>query len=455
MAIIKKTFFIIILTLLSYCGLAQNTPPLTRILFVFDGSQSMMGRWQSGQKITIARNLLINMVDSLQLVENVQIALRVYGHQSIVPPQDCSDTRLEVPFGYKNGEEIKKQLYKIDPKGTTPIAKSLELAASDFPPCNNCRNIIILITDGIEACDGDPCAVSLALQEKGIILKPFVIGIGLDLEFKKTFECVGQYYDATNETRFREVLGVVISQALNNTTAQVNLLDINGLPTETNVNMTFIDTFSGKIKHNYIHTINNRGNPDTIVLDPFTTYKMIVHTIPPVVVDSFKLVPGKHKIIACDAPQGYLILKTKGNQYQHIKFIVRKKGKMQTLNIQNINKKEKYIIGKYDIEVLTLPRIYIEDVEIKQSYTTTIEIPQPGMVTFLLGSTGYGSVYVEKDNKMEWIYNIQEDVTSETLHLQPGRYTIVYRARNAKETLYTIEKHFQVNSGRSTALRLN
>ena len=66
------------------------------------------------------------------------------------------------------------------PKGTTPIAYSLEKSGADFPECANCRNIIILITDGEEECEGDPCAVSAALQSKGIVLKPFVIGVGLD-----------------------------------------------------------------------------------------------------------------------------------------------------------------------------------------------------------------------------------------------------------------------------------
>src|SRR5690606_12091970 len=129
--------------------------------------------------------------------------------------------------------------------GTTPIAQSLDRAATDFPPCENCRNVIILITDGIEACDGDPCAVSRQLQKKGIILKPFVIGIGLDESFKKSFECVGTYFDATNEETFQKVLGIVISQALQNTTAQVNLLDINNKPSETDVPITFYDRASG------------------------------------------------------------------------------------------------------------------------------------------------------------------------------------------------------------------
>ena len=62
-------------------------------------------------------------------------------------------------------------------------------------------------------------------------------------------------------------MDVVISQALNATTAQINLLDQGGHPTETNVNCTFFDSFSGKIYYNYIHTLNHRGLPDTLTLD--------------------------------------------------------------------------------------------------------------------------------------------------------------------------------------------
>jgi Ca-activated chloride channel family protein len=103
--------------------------------------------------------------------------------------------------------------------------------------------------------------------------------LGLDESLKRTFECVGRYFDATNETMFRDALNIVISQALNNTTLQVNLLDVNRNPTETNVNMTFYDTFTGQDKYNYIHTLNSKGNPDTLVIDPLPVYKIVAHTI--------------------------------------------------------------------------------------------------------------------------------------------------------------------------------
>jgi len=450
--------FIILIFLTCLNGIkAQNVtePPLTRILFIFDASQSMMAKWETDIKMVIAKKLLSELLDSLANVENIELALRVYGHQRPVPPQDCSDTRLEVGFGPNNIEAIKQKLRNIDPKGTTPIAKSLEHGADDFPHCPQCRNVIILITDGIEACDGDPCAVSLALQKKGIVLKPFVIGVGLDLEFKKTFECVGNYYDASSESQFRQVLNIVISQALNNTTLQVNLLDTQGNPTETDVNMTFYDAMSGKMKNNFMHTINNRGVPDTLVLDPFLTYRAHIHTIPPVFIDSIKLSPGKHTIVATDAPQGYLVVKSNSVYFKDTKLIVRKGNEMSTLNVQSLNQTEKYITGDYSVEILSMPRLIVNDVNIKQSHTTTLQVPDPGMVTIITEVAGYGSIYVERGENLEWVYNLNlNNNNRETIILLPGNYKAVFRAKNVKKTLSTIDKNFKITSGSSTQVYL-
>jgi Ca-activated chloride channel family protein len=428
----------------------------TRILLVFDASYSMSGYWESDQKINIARNFLYEIVDSLSQLKNVQMALRVYGHQSPVPPQDCEDTKLEVPFNTNNALQIKQKLKYLIPKGTTPIAFSLEKAAGDFTPCSECRNIIILITDGLEECNGDPCAVSRKLQNLGIVLKPFIIGIGIDPAFKKSFDCVGYFYNAANEKKFREVLKIVITQVLNTTTAQVNLLDIDGRPTETDVNMTFYDAASGAMKNNIIHTINFRGNPDTLYLDPLVTYRIVVHTLPPVVIDSAWVTAGKHTIISASAPQGYLELKSPGRiEFSNLQAIVRENGKTETLNYQKINEREKYIVGKYDIEIPTLPKIMLEDVDILQSHTTTVEIPRPSIVTFLSLSSGFGSVYLDKENDVEWIINLKSNQKNQSLVMLPGNYVVVYRSSGAKSVMNTIIKEFSVSSGTSIAINLD
>jgi len=434
----------------------KKTPkPLTRILFVFDASNSMSGRWQSDTKINIAKRLLSNLLDSLKTVPNLQVALRVYGHQKdYIPIQDCDDTRLEVPFSFNNFERIKHKLQVVQPKGTTPIAKSLEESADDFPACDTCRNIIILITDGIEECNGDPCAASQALQKKGIVLKPFIIGIGKN--FAEQFKCVGTYFDATQEESFKYALNIVISQALNSTTAQVNLLDIYGNPTETNVNMTFYDNLSGKIKYNFIHTMNNKGVPDTLVIDPLLTYNITVHTIPSVEKDSIRLTAGKHTVIPINAPQGYLKLKvdTRSGNTKNLPVIVRQQGKMETINVQFFNQSEKYLVGKYDLEVLCLPRLHINNVDVSQSKTTTVEIPAPGFAVIQKSTEGYGSIFAENDNKLEWVYNLKESTTNETVILQPGYYRIIYRSKFLSKSLYTIEKSFKVTMDNTVSIIL-
>jgi Ca-activated chloride channel homolog len=450
-----------IMVLIAFSSAAQNqppafkkTPPVTRILFIFDASQSMLGRWQSDTKFNIAKRIISEMLDSIANLKNTEFALRVYGHQYQYPPQVCSDTKLEVPFAPGNTGKIKSRLRTITPKGTTPLAFSLEQSAKDFPPCTNCRNIVVLITDGMEECSGDPCAVSKMLQKNGIILKPFIIGIGQD--FNLAFNCVGTYFDATNEKDLRKALNVVISQALNSTTMQVNLLDESGRPTETDAGMTFTDLYSGKIKYNYIHTMNNRGLPDTLVVDPLVTYRVEIHTLPPVVIDTLRITPGKHTVAAADAPQGFLQLKMAGisNASKGLQCIVRKGGSFQTLNVQNFGETEKYITGRYDLEVLSLPRITLKDIDISQSHTTTIEIPEPGIAVFRKTFNGYGTLLLNDKNKLTRVYELNETLTLETLYLQPGSYRIVFRPKNSRSTLYTVEQSFVIESGKTTDIQL-
>ena len=197
---------------------AQESEGKIRILFIFDGSNSMNAQWEKSSKISIAKSLMIQTMDSLRSLENIELALRIYGHQSKILPgkQDCSDTKLEVPFASANDnyQNIINEIRRLQPKGTTPIARSLEHSAEDFPSCDDCRNIIILITDGMEACDEDPCAVAIALKEKNIKLKPFVIGLGLDTSYLSQFQCIGEFLSAENEDSFKSVLKFIFTQSI-------------------------------------------------------------------------------------------------------------------------------------------------------------------------------------------------------------------------------------------------
>ncbi|MGB2364477.1 MAG: vWA domain-containing protein [Flavobacteriales bacterium] len=439
--------------LFPYQTFAQKDKQVTRVLFIFDASQSMYAQWDGNSRMEIAKELLSNMLDSLDNKENLQVGLRCYGHQKPSPPQDCRDTRLEVPFGNNTIPAIKYRLETLRPKGTTPIAKALESGALDFPAVtSNSRNIVILITDGIEECGGDPCAVSRLYQEKKIILKPFVIGIGLSEEYKKNFECVGTFYDARNPDEFKNILDVVISQVLNSTTAQVNLLDENEMPTETNVPLSFYDSFSGILQYNFIHTMNSRGNPDTLNIDPVLSYKVVAHTIPQTEAEGdWKLIPGKHTTIPIKCPQGTLSISSAINKTK-VECIIREKGKTETLNVQQLNTKQRYLTGEYDLEILTLPRIY-ETVRVNQSESTNVKIPEPGLVVLSASSSPYGSIF-EVSNELKWVCDLNTKKGRQALYLLPGKYKVVYRAKNASSSEYTKEKTFKVSSIKTVSLKL-
>ena len=448
-------FFLIFIFLFSILN-AQVT---NRILFIFDDSYSMYAPWNSNIKIEVAKKVMAKFLDSLKNLPDLELALRCYGHTTYIKPErNCKDTKLEVAFDVAgvNAPKIKQRIQKLEPLGTTPIAYSLKECTSDFTPKANCRNLVILITDGIEECEGNPCEVSLELQKKGIFLRPFVIGVGLDVKFADVFGCMGKFYDVSNEANFEDVLKLVLTEAISQTTVQVDLLDIFKKPTETDVNMTFYNAADKQVKYNYLHTINHRGNPDTLVLDPELKYNLTVHTIPPVEKYNITITKGKHNTIPVDAPQGYLKMELEGQLSKYYPTtLVRKAGEMKTLNVQDFGKTEKYIVGKYDLEILTLPRIKLSDVEIMQSTTNSVKIPTSGNVYINKSGTGYGSIYTDDGKKVTWVCNLNNNLQSEIIYLQPGTYKAEFRYEGVKETIKTVERKFVVTSGTTTNVKMN
>ncbi len=443
-------FFLLLISVATY---AQN--PKTRILFVLDGSGSMYAKMGTDNRIAVAKRLLNRLVDSLEYQHDLELALRVYGHQSQKQERNCRDTKLEVPFARYNHKEIKEVITDLKPKGTTLIAHSLQEAAYDFPKSSGTRNIIILITDGIEECDGDPCAVSTALQKQGVILRPFVIGLGLDADYRSQFECVGRFFEAQTEKDFEEVLNVVISQAINNTTAQVNLINDFGRPTETNVNMTFTDAQSDKVIYNYVHTLDYRNNPDTLFLDPSYTYNLKVHTTPPVFKENITLVAGEHNTIAVGAARGTLSLKINGvTNYKNLQAIVLDKKNNEIINIQDFNNQQMYLTGKYDIMLLTLPRILEEDVQMVQNKTTTLQVQQPGKLNIVTRNKYEIGLYRMYKGETELVKILKLKGNQTVTVLQPGSYHLVYREAAVKETLNTKTEYFSIKSGEVTHINL-
>jgi Ca-activated chloride channel family protein len=451
--VIRILFLFFFISGLSVGQVKKSPPKKTRILFVFDASKSMIAKFDGSTRIDGAKNLFFKFIDSLSRDKSFQFALRMYGHTVKYPPGDCKDSKLIVPFGDNNLLLIKQKVQEAKPTGITPIEHSLTEAANDFKD-NKTNNIVILITDGIEECGGDPCRARQKLMEKGIIFKPFIIGIGLTPEQIKTFECVGTFYDYEDPGVFAQITGIIQLQKMNKTTAQVNLLNAQSLPLESDVNITFYDQQKKEYKYNYIHTLNFQNNPDTLLLDDYPLYKVVAHTIPPVESRETKLAPGKHTIIPLDVPQGSITINRNSGAYnsnERVKCVVRKKSEMNTLNVQPLNTTEKYLTGIYDIEILTLPRLNVFDLKVEQSKLQTIEIPNAGLLIVRCLEAGDGSILLKRNGRQEWVCNLSSQ-TQQSFSLQPGNYVGVWRARSLKGSIYTIEKAFTISSDNQTTV---
>jgi Ca-activated chloride channel family protein len=420
-----------------------------RILLVFDCSYSMTAKWDKTTRMEAAKKILTGLVDSMKDIPNLELALRCYGHQSYKDKHDCQDTKLEVPFKPGNSKEIIDFVKKLQPNGYTPIAYSLTQAAKDFP-ADKGKNVVLLITDGIEECDGDPCAVSKQLQARNIFLKPYIVGIGLTDEKMKFFDCVGKNYNPSNEKDLKRVVTNVVLNVLNNTKVVVQLMDTKGQPTETDADMTFYNAKNGKIEYNFYHTMAAENLPDTFSLDPANIYNLQVNSVPAVFKNNISLQAGKVNVLKLDMPRGSLKVSCQSSKdYEGIQCLVRKAGSQEILNVQNLNSTQDYIVGNYDLEILTLPRTNIKGVKIGQDNVSQSVIPDPGKLEINYAKNIIGGIYIQRGAKLEWVTDINGSSAErkELYVLQPGSYTIVYRPETSTRTLDTKEKHVDIPAG--------
>lgn len=431
--------------------------PTTRILFILDASNSMNSSWGSQTRIQAAREVLNQELEALRNVPNTEIALRIYGHQTPFNnlEQDCNDTKLEVPFGINNLEQIKLKIKTVEAKGATPIARSLEAAAGDFPD-TLARNIIILITDGLESCDNDPCIIAKKLKTKGVKVTPFVIGLGMDMSYLDKFSCIGTYSDAEDKESFRNVFKNILNTVLEKTSVQVNLNDITGKPTETNVTMFFYEAGTATLKYTFVHTLNRFGNPDTLYLDPAIAYDLKVNTTPTLLKTGITLKKHVHNTINISAPQGFIRLTSmKSNYNPRFEMRVIPKGESKTLLSQTYNDISKYLIGTYEVEILTIPRIY-KTVEVTQAAVSTISIDAPGELAYTFNKPLIAQLFLQdKSGFWNGVYTFSDSSTAGKILIQPGTYKLVYRTKDMKSSGYTHEKIITITSNKTNTLNIN
>ena len=178
-------------------GLAQETTK--NVELILDASNSMWGQIKRESKISIAKEVLKQIINGLP--EEMNVGLRLYGHRyKLKDKRACQDTELIIPIGPLQRDQLNQTIEKITPRGKTPLVYSILQSPQDF--ANLKGGTVLLISDGIESCEGDIKSIAPKLKESGIELRVNIIGFNIkEEEARKQLEAIakstgGIYLDA-------------------------------------------------------------------------------------------------------------------------------------------------------------------------------------------------------------------------------------------------------------------
>ncbi len=161
---------------------AANVAPKDTIL-ILDASGSMWGQIDGVNKIVIAKDVVEGLVRSLP--ESRRLGFVAYGHRQ---KGDCTDIETLADVGADRSDVIKR-LRQLSPMGKTPLTKSVEHAAEELNYTKNAATVI-LVSDGLETCEADPCALARTLEENGLDFTVHVVGFDVTEEERRGLRCI-------------------------------------------------------------------------------------------------------------------------------------------------------------------------------------------------------------------------------------------------------------------------
>ena len=178
------------------------------LMVVFDASNSMWGQIEGRPKIDIAREALSDVLAGVD--PGTRLGLMVYGAER---RGDCGDIALRVPVApaADAAAQIADVAAGVTPRGKTPLTDAVRQAAEALRYTEN-RATVVLITDGVESCEADPCALGRALAADGIDFTAHVVGFGLTDSEGQEVACLaeatgGLYLPAADAGALTDALG--------------------------------------------------------------------------------------------------------------------------------------------------------------------------------------------------------------------------------------------------------
>jgi len=214
---------------------AQESKAPSPILFIYDASGSMWGQLDGKTKKEIASDVLSFAINNLP--ENQNIGLIAYGHRQ---KGDCKDVEFMVDLNNNSKTKFNAAVKSITPLGMTPLAYSATQAINSLKDTKT-KATIILVTDGIESCDGNICDVVTKAKTDGIDFKLHIVGFGLKKGETKQLECAakaggGNYYDAADAGTLGIALNEVSTETIDKPEGNLGVyVTKNGKPLDAQV----------------------------------------------------------------------------------------------------------------------------------------------------------------------------------------------------------------------------
>ncbi|PWK62256.1 VWA domain-containing protein [Roseicyclus mahoneyensis] len=225
-------FALLTLALLPIAALAQQVDRPNTIL-VLDASGSMWGQIDGINKIVIARNVIAELLADLP--EDTSLGLTVYGHRE---RGSCTDIETIVSPAPFTRDRILQAVNTINPRGRTPMTDAVVAAAQSLRYTEEAATVI-LVSDGIENCNPDPCAMARALEEAGVNFTAHVVGfdVAAEPEARAQMQCIaentgGLFLTADNAAELSSALQQVVQAPIAETvTLQAVVVPGNTPPT--------------------------------------------------------------------------------------------------------------------------------------------------------------------------------------------------------------------------------
>ena len=174
-------------------------------MIILDTSSSMAEFAGSDAKIDIAKDVILDLLDNLS--EDSLVGFRTFG--------GCGYSRLIAPIASLQRDSLKAEVQGLGPGGATPLALALEMAKADFEAVPDPK-LILLVSDGMETCDGDPVAAAKDLLRAGYDLRIHVVGFDIGQNAPARDQLIeiaqstgGLYYDAQSSEELRRALSIV------------------------------------------------------------------------------------------------------------------------------------------------------------------------------------------------------------------------------------------------------